>query len=153
MLFRSAKGDKVMDKVVIFDTTMRDGEQAPGATMNKEDKLKMARQLDRLGADVIEAGFAANSPAWSAMAWSTPRALACRPVKATPDSAALASKRVSSARAWQRVADDTSRAMSRVAEYVDGYYSRAQSILAVETVVVQQVTRDLTGDEIGRAHV
>ncbi len=50
-----------MDKVVIFDTTMRDGEQAPGATMNKEDKLKMARQLARLGADVIEAGFAANS--------------------------------------------------------------------------------------------
>ena len=52
-----------MEKVVIFDTTMRDGEQAPGATMNKEDKLKMARQLDRLGADVIEAGFAANSDA------------------------------------------------------------------------------------------
>ncbi len=50
-----------MDKVVIFDTTMRDGEQAPGATMNKEDKLKMGRQLERLGADVIEAGFAANS--------------------------------------------------------------------------------------------
>ena len=50
-----------MDKVIIFDTTMRDGEQAPGATMNKEDKLKMARQLERLGVDVIEAGFAANS--------------------------------------------------------------------------------------------
>ncbi len=52
-----------MDKVVIFDTTMRDGEQAPGATMNREDKLKMGRQLERLGADVIEAGFAANSDA------------------------------------------------------------------------------------------
>ena len=52
-----------MDKVIIFDTTMRDGEQAPGATMNKEDKLKMGRQLERLGVDVIEAGFAANSEA------------------------------------------------------------------------------------------
>src|SRR5688572_11478459 len=52
-----------MDKVVIFDTTMRDGEQAPGATMNKDDKLKMARQLERLGVDIIEAGFAANSDA------------------------------------------------------------------------------------------
>ena len=49
------------NKVTIFDTTMRDGEQAPGATMNKSEKLKMAHQLGLLGVDVIEAGFAANS--------------------------------------------------------------------------------------------
>ena len=40
------------DKVYIFDTTLRDGEQSPGCSMNLEEKLKMARQLDRLGVDV-----------------------------------------------------------------------------------------------------
>src|SRR5258705_9646871 len=44
-------------KVIIFDTTLRDGEQSPGCSMNLEEKLRMARQLDRLGVDVIEAGF------------------------------------------------------------------------------------------------
>ena len=50
-----------MDKVIIFDTTLRDGEQAPGYSMNVSEKVNMARQLERLGADVIEAGFAASS--------------------------------------------------------------------------------------------
>jgi 2-isopropylmalate synthase len=50
-----------MDRVQIFDTTLRDGEQSPGATMNMEEKLVIARQLERLGVDVIEAGFAASS--------------------------------------------------------------------------------------------
>jgi len=50
-----------MERVFIFDTTLRDGEQSPGATMNIEEKLLVARQLDRLGVDVIEAGFAASS--------------------------------------------------------------------------------------------
>ena len=44
-------------RVIIFDTTLRDGEQSPGCSMNFEEKLRMARQLDRLGVDVIEAGF------------------------------------------------------------------------------------------------
>jgi len=44
-------------KVIIFDTTLRDGEQSPGCSMNLAEKLQMARQLDRLGIDVIEAGF------------------------------------------------------------------------------------------------
>lgn len=48
--------------VRIFDTTLRDGEQSPGATMNVEEKLLIARQLDKLRVDVIEAGFAASSP-------------------------------------------------------------------------------------------
>src|SRR5947209_8813011 len=43
--------------ITVFDTTLRDGEQAPGCSMGIADKLRMARQLDRLGVDVIEAGF------------------------------------------------------------------------------------------------
>lgn len=45
------------DRVIIFDTTLRDGEQSPGCSMNLEEKLKMARLLDEMGVDVIEAGF------------------------------------------------------------------------------------------------
>ncbi len=44
-------------RVLIFDTTLRDGEQAPGCSMNLEEKLLLARQLAKLGVDVIEAGF------------------------------------------------------------------------------------------------
>src|SRR5690349_9837404 len=44
-------------RIIVFDTTLRDGEQSPGCSMNVEEKLRMARQLDRLGVDVIEAGF------------------------------------------------------------------------------------------------
>jgi 2-isopropylmalate synthase len=50
------------DRVLIFDTTLRDGEQCPGATMNGEEKLVLAKQLARLGVDIIEAGFAYASP-------------------------------------------------------------------------------------------
>jgi 2-isopropylmalate synthase len=46
----------------IFDTTLRDGEQSPGASMNVEEKITLARQLARLGVDIIEAGFAISSP-------------------------------------------------------------------------------------------
>ncbi len=45
------------EQVLIFDTTLRDGEQSPGCSMNLEEKLEMARQLDRLGVDILEAGF------------------------------------------------------------------------------------------------
>src|ERR1700704_3214863 len=47
--------------VIIFDTTLRDGEQAPGNSMTPEEKLRLARQLDTLGVDVIEAGFPSAS--------------------------------------------------------------------------------------------
>src|SRR5512134_3094784 len=45
------------DRVVIFDTTLRDGEQSPGATMTHEEKLEVAELLDQMGVDIIEAGF------------------------------------------------------------------------------------------------
>ena len=56
------KFDSKLRKVDIFDTTLRDGEQSPGASLNVESKLEIARQLARLGVDVIEAGFPISSP-------------------------------------------------------------------------------------------
>ena len=50
------------EKVFIFDTTLRDGEQSPGATLNIQEKLEIARQLAKLGVDIIEAGFPYSSP-------------------------------------------------------------------------------------------
>ena len=50
------------DQVIIFDTTLRDGEQSPGAAMTKDEKLRIAKSLERLRVDVIEAGFAIASP-------------------------------------------------------------------------------------------
>eukprot|EP01029_Cantina_marsupialis_P019800 TRINITY_DN460815_c0_g1_i1.p1 TRINITY_DN460815_c0_g1~~TRINITY_DN460815_c0_g1_i1.p1 ORF type:complete len:518 (-),score=128.18 TRINITY_DN460815_c0_g1_i1:113-1666(-) len=50
------------NKIYVFDTTLRDGEQSPGCSMNTEEKIKVALQLEKLGVDVIEAGFAAASP-------------------------------------------------------------------------------------------
>lgn len=50
------------NRIYIFDTTLRDGEQSPGASLNVEEKLEIARQLERLGVDVIEAGFPISSP-------------------------------------------------------------------------------------------
>lgn len=49
--------DKTGDRIFIFDTTLRDGEQSPGASMNPHEKLRVARQLEKLGVDIIEAGF------------------------------------------------------------------------------------------------
>lgn len=51
----------MQDKVIIFDTTLRDGEQSPGASMNTPEKLRVAAQLEKLGVNVIEAGFPAAS--------------------------------------------------------------------------------------------
>ena len=49
--------NSTQDHVVIFDTTLRDGEQCPGATMTSEEKLQVAEILDEMGVDIIEAGF------------------------------------------------------------------------------------------------
>ncbi|UCH51329.1 MAG: 2-isopropylmalate synthase, partial [Chloroflexota bacterium] len=51
-----------MNKVIIFDTTLRDGEQAAGTSLSVQDKLQIAKQLEKLGVDVIEAGFPISSP-------------------------------------------------------------------------------------------
>lgn len=51
-----------MDRVIIFDTTLRDGEQAAGGSLNIQEKLEIARQLEKLGVDVLEAGFPVTSP-------------------------------------------------------------------------------------------
>lgn len=56
------------DQIIIFDTTLRDGEQSPGFSMNTQDKITMAMQLETLGVDVMEAGFPAASPDdWNAV--------------------------------------------------------------------------------------
>src|SRR5678809_456037 len=53
-------GEEVLaqaERITVFDTTLRDGEQSPGCSMNVHEKIRMAHQLDKLGVDVIEAGF------------------------------------------------------------------------------------------------
>jgi 2-isopropylmalate synthase len=52
----------MQDQLIVFDTTLRDGEQSPGAAMTQDEKVRIGRQLERLRVDVIEAGFAASSP-------------------------------------------------------------------------------------------
>src|SRR5260370_16931835 len=52
---RRSMTDRV--RITVFDTSLRDGEQSPGCSMNQQEKLRLAHQLDRLGVDVIEAGF------------------------------------------------------------------------------------------------
>ena len=70
-----------MDRVIIFDTTLRDGEQSPGATMTHDEKLQIAELLDEMGVDVIEAGFPIASQgdfeAVAAIARRTERAVVC----------------------------------------------------------------------------
>ena len=51
----------MLDRVLIFDTTLRDGEQSPGASLNVQEKVDIAHQLARLGVDIIEAGFPITS--------------------------------------------------------------------------------------------
>ncbi|HVA93194.1 MAG TPA: 2-isopropylmalate synthase [Chloroflexota bacterium] len=78
-----------MDRVVIFDTTLRDGEQSPGATLNAGQKLEIARQLARLGVDIIEAGFPISSPdefdAVRAIAEQVREPIICALARAKPD--------------------------------------------------------------------
>jgi 2-isopropylmalate synthase len=71
------KSDK--DRVIIFDTTLRDGEQCPGATMSFEEKLEIAEMLDDMGVDVIEAGFPITSEGdFQAVSEIARRSPACR---------------------------------------------------------------------------
>lgn len=86
-----------MERIQIFDTTLRDGEQVPGCKLNQEQKLKVAKALDELGVDVIEAGFPISSPgdfaAVQAISRQTKDAIVCglsRSVEKDIDSAAAA---------------------------------------------------------------
>ena len=71
-----------MDQVLIFDTTLRDGEQSPGIALQPHEKAEIAEQLERLGVDVVEAGFAASSPGDFAGVQAVARAVE-RPTVAT----------------------------------------------------------------------
>jgi len=78
-----------MDRVIIFDTTLRDGEQAAGGTLNIQEKLEIARQLEKLGVDVIEAGFPISSPgdfeAVNRIAMEVRGSVICALARAHPD--------------------------------------------------------------------
>lgn len=78
-----------MKTIKIFDTTLRDGEQSPGASMNIEEKVKIAIQLEKLGVDIIEAGFAAASPgdfeAISKIAKRVTKSTVCSLARAVPN--------------------------------------------------------------------
>ena len=75
------------DKVYIFDTTMRDGEQSPGASMSVEEKIQISRVFDEMGIDIIEAGFPISSPgdfeAVSAISKSVKNSIPCGLARAT----------------------------------------------------------------------
>src|SRR5712671_6498221 len=77
-----------MDTVRIFDTTLRDGEQSPGATLNLQEKLEIARQLEALGVDIIEAGFPIASEgdfeSVSAVAADITKSVVCALARSTP---------------------------------------------------------------------
>src|SRR2546423_8627166 len=60
--YPKAENGKQVGRVYIFDTTLRDGEQSPGISLNVQEKVEIAHQLARLGVDVIEAGFPITSP-------------------------------------------------------------------------------------------
>jgi len=90
------------DKLIVFDTTLRDGEQSPGAAMTKEEKIRIARQLEKLGVDVIEAGFAAASPgdadAISAIAQIVKNSTVCSLARANERDVRAAGEAIKSAR-------------------------------------------------------
>ena len=76
------------DKLIIFDTTLRDGEQSPGASMTLDEKLRVARQLEKMRVDIIEAGFPAASPgdfnAVKAVAEAVTDSVVCALARANP---------------------------------------------------------------------
>ncbi len=89
-------------KIIIFDTTLRDGEQSPGASMNTEEKIQLALQLQKLGVDVIEAGFAAASPgdfdAISKIAQRVDKSVVCSLARAVDNDIKAAGEAISKAK-------------------------------------------------------
>src|SRR6188472_4276944 len=80
--------ESVMDTVRIFDTTLRDGEQSPGATLTRPEKVEIARLLEKMGVDIIEAGFPIASDgdfeSVRAIAAEITRATVCGLARTTP---------------------------------------------------------------------
>src|SRR5712671_1588764 len=77
-----------MDSVRIFDTTLRDGEQSPGATLTLSEKIEIARHLEAMGVDIIEAGFPVSSPgdfeSVQAIASEITKSVVCGLARSTP---------------------------------------------------------------------
>ena len=98
-------GLDMADRLIIFDTTLRDGEQSPGAAMTREDKLRIAVQLERLKVDVIEAGFAASSngdfSAIKAIAETIKDSTICSLARANEKDITRAAEALSAARAFR----------------------------------------------------
>jgi 2-isopropylmalate synthase len=93
-----------MDRVVIFDTTLRDGEQSPGINLNTKEKLEIAEQLARLGVDIIEAGFPQTSPG----DFESVKAIA-NSIKGPTIAALARAADIDIDRAWEAVRDAASR--------------------------------------------
>ena len=66
---------KANDRIFIFDTTLRDGEQSPGVNLGVKEKIEIARQLEHIGVDIIEAGFPITSPGDAAAVKEVARAI------------------------------------------------------------------------------
>lgn len=95
----------MQDRLIIFDTTMRDGEQSPGASMTREEKIRIARQLERMRVDVIEAGFPASSPgdfeAVRAVARSVKESTVCGLARANDRDIGRAIEALKEAKSWR----------------------------------------------------
>jgi 2-isopropylmalate synthase len=90
------------ERIIIFDTTLRDGEQSPGASMNKAEKLRLARQLEKLKVDVIEAGFpVASQGDFEAVA------LIAKEVRGLTVTALARTEKKDIDRAWEAIKDGT----------------------------------------------
>src|SRR5262249_60293798 len=96
MKFRYLEYEMEGTRITVFDTTLRDGEQSPGCSMNVHEKVRLARQLDRLGVDVIEAGFPIASDgdfaAVQAIAAAVPGAIIAGVARAAPPATQRAAK-------------------------------------------------------------
>ena len=144
------------NKVYIFDTTLRDAEQVPGCQLNTIEKIEVARQLEKLGVDIIEAGFPISSPGdfnsvieiSKAVTWPTICALT-RAVEKDIDIAAEAGTTVCAAAAGEvyTVYDDASMGMTVVIRHENGYTTKYASLS--ETVSVKPGDAVAMGQAIG----
>ncbi len=124
-----------MDKVIIFDTTLRDGEQAAGGSLNLNEKLEIARQLEKLGVDVIEAGFPISSPgdfeSVKLIAQEVRGSIICGLARANPNDVD---------RAWEAI---KSAARPRIHVFVSSSDIHLMHVLKKDRDEILQLTRDM----------